>query len=275
MKATLWNPFIVHCQHALIKNASTFADSSVNCVQLFFHCLLPCLGPKTTTIPRRGGETSANWQFAVYRRGGRVSVVRYWRNTENWFVWSNNVCPNSLQLQRPTHIHTFICSACVCVCVCLQKLCNSVISKRNYEFASRTSVSYFVIFVAEPFVNNFCGRLVDCQVVSDTHQLKANIPINQTSVASILHVRGHLDELWIVQLFRAYFQCSKVNSYVRRWSDMFLACLRSLSELCILLRHHLVCSPQTFNHIGIIVIVDNRLTKSTMDIHDGQTVISY
>lgn len=110
---------------------------------------------------------------------------------------------------REANTHTHIHLLCMCVCVSLQKLCSSVISKRNYEFASRTSVSYFVIFVAEPFVNNFWGRLVDCQVVSDTWQLTANIPINQTSIASILHVREHLDELWIVQLFRAYFPCSK------------------------------------------------------------------
>lgn len=72
VKATLWNPFIVHCQHALIKNASTFADSSVNCMQLPSLPLFTTLSgppPRTTTIPRRGGETSTNWQFAVCRRG--------------------------------------------------------------------------------------------------------------------------------------------------------------------------------------------------------------
>lgn len=84
--------------------------------------------------------------------------------------------------ERPTHTHAFICSTCVCVS--LQKLCSPVMSKRNYEFAPRKSVSYFVIFVAEPFVNNFRGHSVDCQVVSDTRQLTANNPINQTSIAS-------------------------------------------------------------------------------------------
>lgn len=123
VKATLWNPFIVHCQHALIKNASTFADSSVNCMQLPSHPLFTTLSAtpspqnNNSTKKRRGNECQL--QFAVCRRGEAGAYP--WYVIEEipkigLFDRTMSVRTQYNYRGTNTHVHTFICCTCVWVC---------------------------------------------------------------------------------------------------------------------------------------------------------------
>lgn len=108
-------------QNALIKSAPTFADSSVNCAAVSLQLTLARKKkmPFTTLTGWKKQKGNANRQFAVYSlqlttAGNRIYVARYCKNTENWFVWWNNVCTNSIR--TPTlyiiYIHTYIQYIC-------------------------------------------------------------------------------------------------------------------------------------------------------------------
>lgn len=71
-----------------------------------------------------------------------------------------------IRYYRPrSHTHTHTHTHTPTHGICVQKLCSSAISKENYEFTSQPFV-HLCCFCRTAFVNNFRGRLADCQVVS-------------------------------------------------------------------------------------------------------------
>lgn len=124
VKATLWNPFIVHCQHALIKNASTFADSSVNCMQLLSLPLFTTLSVpsplRTTTVPRRGGGTSANCNLQCADEARRARIRGTLLEKYRKLVCLIEQCLSELNTTTggPTHMYTHSFVAHVCEWVC-------------------------------------------------------------------------------------------------------------------------------------------------------------
>jgi len=122
------NPFIVHCQHALIKNASTFADWLPHPVSFFDNVYY--LVWATSEKWKNGKLQADNFQFTVNSR--QTWRIRYCKNTEMGFVWWNNVCSNSISIS--TYIYAYVYVG-VSVSVTLSlSLSLSLIAKRNYEF---------------------------------------------------------------------------------------------------------------------------------------------
>lgn len=196
------NPFIVHCQHALIKNASTFADRLTHPVSFFRQCLLPCLGHVKKKDKKKKKNAcklqAGNFQFTVNSsQTGCLRGVYVIAKIPKIGLFDETMSGQIRSLYQ--HTYAYI-DMCFCICNSISPSLTALSFSRSLPSLSlsvnqkklRIYIASICAFICCPFVNNF--RQMDrlCVCLSDKAeltvkyvsalQLTAKIPINSTPI---------------------------------------------------------------------------------------------
>jgi len=149
------NPFIVHCQHALIKNASTFADWLPHPVSFLDNVYY--LVWATSEKWKNGKLQADNFQFTVNSR--QTWRIRYCKNTEN------GVClMKQCLLKFDLYIYIYI-YAYVYVGVSVSVTLSLSLSLSDSQKKLRIYIASICHLFVGPLLITF-GRWFDCSLFS-------------------------------------------------------------------------------------------------------------